>query len=234
MTDETRPIIKEENVESSPIEKESPRIRDELLRQKKTEALDYWIDSLNKKAKVKINHKGVFMEIVSSNREMSEREKFMRLYKECPIPDDERMYNQFLFISRQHCMRFMFLWELYQKMLPVHGIIAEFGVRWGGNMAIYESLHGIYEPYNYNRKILGFDTFTGFPSIDSKDGAHEAGEMALTDDYDLYLDKILHYHETESPLSQIQRYRLIKGDICTTLPLYLKKHPETWFAAAIP
>jgi parvulin-like peptidyl-prolyl isomerase len=50
-------VLKEEDVETGPIEKMAPYIRDELLKQKKTEALDDWIDSVTKKAKVKINQK---------------------------------------------------------------------------------------------------------------------------------------------------------------------------------
>ena len=60
--------------------------------------------------------------------------------------------------------------ELYQKIISVHGIVVEFGVRWGQNLALFSSFRGMYEPYNYNRKIVGFDTFSGFPSVTSKDG----------------------------------------------------------------
>jgi hypothetical protein len=48
-------LLKEEAVETEPFEKMAPYIRDELLRQKKTKALDNWIDSVTKKAKVEIN-----------------------------------------------------------------------------------------------------------------------------------------------------------------------------------
>ena len=48
-------VLKEETVELGPIQKLAPHIRDKLLRQKKTEALDHWVDSVTKKAKVKIN-----------------------------------------------------------------------------------------------------------------------------------------------------------------------------------
>lgn len=171
-------------------------------------------------------------EITSSKNELSERERFYELYQNCPIPLDERLYNQFLFISRQHLMRFMFLNELYRKIIDMHGCIIEFGTRWGQSLAIYTNLRGIYEPYNYNRKVIGFDTFTGFPSIDERDGEHEIGEMALSDNYEEYLDKILHYHETESPLSHIKRYELVKGDATETVPEYFKKHPETIVALA--
>jgi hypothetical protein len=165
--------------------------------------------------------------IISSPKELSEREKFQQLYKDCPIPTDELMYNMGLFISRQNMMRILFIHELYQKILPVHGVIMEFGVRWGGNMALYESFRGIYEPYNYNRKIIGFDTFNSFPSLDEKDGNHSLDEMALTENYDEYLEQILYYHETESPISQIKKFELVKGDAIETIPQYFKRHPET-------
>jgi len=48
-------VLKEEILEIGPIEKMTPYIREDLLKQKKTEALDNWIDSVTKKAKVKIN-----------------------------------------------------------------------------------------------------------------------------------------------------------------------------------
>ena len=52
--------------------------------------------------------------------------------------------------------------ELYQKILNVHGVVIEFGTRWGQNLALFESFRGMYEPYNHFRKIIGFDTFEGF------------------------------------------------------------------------
>lgn len=171
-------------------------------------------------------------EIISSTKEMSDKEIFQQLYRDCPIPTDELLYNMGLFISRQHMMRFLFINEIYQKILPIHGSIFEMGVRWGGNMALYESFRGIYEPFNYNRKIVGFDTFESFPSIHKNDGNHALDEMKLTDNYDEYLECLLQCHENLSPLSQIKKFELVKGDICQTLPEYLHKHPETVIALA--
>ena len=172
------------------------------------------------------------MEIMSSQRELSDKERFQQLFKDCPIPVDELLYNMGLFVSRQHMMRFMFIDELYRKILPVHGNIMELGVRWGGNLALYESFRGLYEPFNYNRKIIGFDTFQSFPSIHKNDGNHALDEMKLTDNYDEYLEELLQCHEKLSPLSQIKKFELVKGDICTTLPEYLQKHPEIVIALA--
>ena len=44
----------------------------------------------------------------------------------------------------------------------------DFGTRWGNNMALFSIFRGMYEPFNRHRKIIGFDTFSGFPSINEK------------------------------------------------------------------
>jgi hypothetical protein len=111
----------------------------------------------------------------------------------------------------------------------------EFGVRWGRNMALYESLRGIYEPFNHNRKIIGFDTFTGFPSVDSKDGSDQiisVGAYNVTDNYTDYLSRVLDYHEQESPISHIKKYELVVGDASSGIEQYLDAHPETIVAMA--
>lgn len=171
----------------------------------------------------------------TSKEELSSREKFFHLFKECPIPDFEFLSNLGLFIKRQDLSRIFVMHELYKKILDVNGIIIEFGVRWGQNLALFESFRGIYEPYNYTRKIIGFDTFSGFPSIHPKDGYSEIikpGAYSVTKDYDIYLEKILSFHESESPIPHIQKFQLIKGDAMIELKKYLEEHPETIVALA--
>jgi hypothetical protein len=123
--------------------------------------------------------------------------------------------------------------ELYQKIIDVHGVVIEFGVRWGQNLALFESFRGIYEPYNYNRKIVGFDTFKGFPQLDPKDGELiNQGYYGVTENYENYLEEILNYHESESPIAHKKKFELVKGDATRTLEEYLKSHPETIVALA--
>lgn len=156
----------------------------------------------------------------------------LELFKECPIPEKEIMANLNLFIKRQQLTRVMFMYELYKKILPLHGNILEFGVRWGQDLALFECFRGMLEPFNYTRKIIGFDTFAGFPSVTEHDPHAKIGDMGVTEDYDLYLDRLLTQHENESPISQIRKHRLIKGDVTQTLPKYFKEHPETIIALA--
>lgn len=172
---------------------------------------------------------------LSSQDEVKAREGFHQLFERCPIPAKELLGNLGLFVNRQTLSRMLFMHDLYQRILPVHGIVMEFGVRWGQNLALFSSFRGMYEPYNHNRKIVGFDTFQGFPSVSKEDGAdaiNRAGSYAVTPGYENYLDAVLAYHESESPLRHVKKYELIKGDATETLDLYLKRHPETIVALA--
>jgi hypothetical protein len=171
----------------------------------------------------------------SSTSEVEAREAFFERFVSSPIPPSERLSNLGLYLSRQTLSRVLLMNELYQLQLPVHGVIMEFGVRWGQNLALFSSLRGIYEPFNYGRRIIGFDTFSGFPSVSPEDGQHSTiaeGAYGVTDGYEAELEAVLRYHESESPLAHIRKFELQKGDATQTLERYLVAHPETIISMA--
>lgn len=175
------------------------------------------------------------MKQLSSEEEIKRREDFFDLFKTCPIPKREMLLNLGLFINRQTLARVLFMNELYKKIISIHGSIFDFGTRWGQNLALFTSFRGIYEPYNYTRRIVGFDTFEGFISIHHKDGTSdimEPGAYGSTEEYASYLNQILAYHEAESPLPHIKKYDIVKGDAIHTLSKYLEDNPETIIALA--
>ncbi|MCD4762105.1 crotonobetainyl-CoA--carnitine CoA-transferase [bacterium] len=182
-----------------------------------------------------MTNKKIHTKPLSSKKEDSLRDGFINLYKKCPIPKNEILANLNLFIKRQDISKILFLNEIYKKIIPVHGVIMELGTRWGRNLALFESLRGIYEPYNLSRKIIGFDTFTGFPKIDNKDGGSKIttkGAYATTENYNEYLEQILDYQEQESPLSHIKKFEVVKGDSSETIKKYFRDNPETIVALA--
>ncbi len=147
----------------------------------------------------------------------------------------EILNNLGLYLNRQSLTRILFMNDLYKKIIDVNGIIIEFGVRWGQNLSLFESIRGIYEPYNYNRKIVGFDTFQGFKSIGENDGDDDIiqnGSYSVTDNYEKYLENLLYYHENESPISHIKKFNLIKGDATIKLREYLDDNPQTIISLA--
>ena len=189
----------------------------------------------NIKGGYQMNSEKIKTKSYASREELSNREKIIGLFKNCPIPEKELLMNLPLFINRQNLSEIMFMNELYKKVINVHGIIVEFGVRWGRNLCLFESFRGMYEPFNHNRKIVGFDTFEGFPSTNEKDGKQDiisVGAYNVTKRYDEYLDQVLNYHEQESPISNIKKYEIVKGDATIKIVEYLKDNPETIIALA--
>lgn len=150
-----------------------------------------------------------------------------------PIPDRELLGNLGLYVTRQTLSRIQFIQHLYALIVPTHGVIMEFGVRWGQNMALFTSLRGIHEPFNYNRRVIGFDTFAGFPAVSGEDGdAVKPGDYGVASNWMAELDDILQLHNDASPIAHKRKHELVCGDASVTLPRYLSEHPETVIALA--
>jgi hypothetical protein len=172
---------------------------------------------------------------LASPNEHQLRASFHETFVNSPIPANEQLDNLGLFINRQTLSRMLFMHELYRHVLDVPGVVVEFGTRWGQNLALFESFRGIYEPFNHPRKIVGFDTFEGFPTVDPRDGSAPVvvpGGHGVTPGYEEYLASVLDYHERESPISHLVKYELVKGDVTETVPAWLEAHPETVISLA--
>lgn len=171
----------------------------------------------------------------ASASEAENRDRMTALLKGAPIPADQLLSNIGLFVESKYLARILLLDHLFRRIVDVHGSILEFGTRWGQNSAVFSALRGIYDPFNRHRKIVAFDTFTGFPSVQKEDGGHEMmakGMLSTTKDYPKFLGEVLAAHESLNPLSHIKKFELCKGDASVEVPKYFKKHPETIVALA--
>ncbi len=172
---------------------------------------------------------------LGSESQLAARKILLSLFEKCPIPKNELILSLPLFMRSIAVAKILYMNELYQQILYKPGVIMEFGVWYGQDLAMFESFRAVYEPYNYTRRLLGFDTFEGYTRPSPKDGTSEyaaEGGYATPEGWVEYLDKILYCHEQENPLSHIKKYEIIKGDVRITLEKYLKDHPETIIALA--
>ena len=170
-----------------------------------------------------------------SDEEVKGRNNMSELLDNCPIPKDQLLENIGLFIDSKKLSRFLFMDHLYKQNVDIQGVVMEFGTRWGQNSSLFAALRGIYEPFNRHRKIIAFDTFTGFPSVTEKDGKSElmtAGQLFTADKYDEYLDEVLDAQESLNPLNHIKKHEVCKGDASVELENYLKNNPETIISLA--
>src|SRR5690554_206995 len=173
------------------------------------------------------------LKTIASDKEQNNRSDLTNLFLYNPIFKDEKIANSALFLKRQELSKILFFNEIYSRLIHTHGIIIELGVRWGQNLITLNNLRGIYEPFNHSRKIIGFDTFEGFPSVSEQDGKADynvEGAFSVSKNYESYLEKLLKCHENECPLSHINKNIVIKGDATKTLKKYLDDHKETIIA----
>jgi len=174
--------------------------------------------------------------VLSSASEKDALKTFTTLLKQTPLPDDELLANLGLYLTSKSLSRLLFFYEMYKKIVHTHGVIMEFGVRWGQTLSVMAALRGIFEPFNRHRKIIGFDTFAGFKGLSEKDGKlcqNKDGSFAVAPEYENYLAQVLALQEALNPISHLKKFELVKGDACETIPAYLKAHPETIISLAV-
>lgn len=130
------------------------------------------------------------------------------------------------YASRQSIAKFLTKYELFKKILDVNGSIVECGVLHGAGLLSWAKLSSILEPTNHTRKVIGFDTFEGFPSIDKKDtdtgtSSHFSVGGLKGASYDS-VARAIDVYNTNRPLQHIPKVELVKGDITKTASEYMK------------
>ena len=130
--------------------------------------------------------------------------------------------------------RFIYYQDLYKKIIDVPGVICEFGVQYGSTLSTLTNLRSIYEPFNYSRRIYGFDTFEGLANTTGIDGDLASdGDYAVTNGFEDTLEEILALLEAESPMAHIRKFELIKGDATKTVDTWLEENPHAIISMCI-
>lgn len=132
--------------------------------------------------------------------------------------------------SRQSIAKFLTKYEIFKKIININGSIIEGGVLHGGGTLAWAKLSSILEPTNHTRKIIGFDTFDGFPSVSEKDTQDSDGSLnkigALKGSHFNEVESAVEVYDLNRPLSHIPKVELIKGDICETVVNFAEKNPH--------
>jgi len=175
-------------------------------------------------------------ELYRSNSEESVRDDWAKALENCPIPLYHKLQNLGLFLNSKNLSRILFFNHIYQLIIDVPGIVIEFGTRWGNTLSLFAALRGLYEPFHRHRKIIGFDTFTGFPAVGEKDNSECSmmckGGLSCTENYKQYLEQIMGFQEKDNPLSHIKKFDIRAGDAIVEVDKYFKEYPESIIALA--
>ena len=142
--------------------------------------------------------------------------------------DLEKAMSFPMFAPRQSIATFLYKHELFKKIINVHGSIVECGVAYGSGTMSFSHFSSIYEPVNYTRRIIGFDTFEGFPSLTSLDkgGSEHAHEGGMRVDSYSELKTCIDLYDQNRTVGHIPKVELVKGDALKTIPEYVEKNPH--------
>ncbi len=90
-------------------------------------------------------------------------------FRKSSIPLVDKLESFSRFATKRSLARFIVKQKLFEQILHINGNIVECGVFNGAGLFTWLQLSNILEPVNYTRKIVGFDTFEGFPEVDEID-----------------------------------------------------------------
>jgi hypothetical protein len=158
----------------------------------------------------------------------SEQEKEYAALREEMLKDvaaQEVANAPFVFSERQAITTALTRIDLFRQILEVQGAVVECGVHKGNSLFLYNHLSTILEPYNFNRKIIGFDTFEGFRSI-SSDDQDKLSEADFSDTNVDLLSSWAGLQDKNRPVSHIEKMELIQGDATITIPEYIAQNPH--------
>ena len=150
------------------------------------------------------------------------------IFVNCSDSIEAKLENFPKYVRRQHLKRFLAMYELFKLILPVKGSIVECGVFRGFSLMSWAKLSTILEPENLTRRIYGFDSFAGFPSVSDSDrtggGIAEVGNFE-TSSYEELLE-LIRVYDQDRFLGHIPKVQLIRGDVTNTIPDFVRTNPH--------
>lgn len=134
------------------------------------------------------------------------------------------------FTRRQALSKFLARASIFQGILNVHGSILDLGVNSGQSLFSWAQLSAIYEPLNYTREVIGFDTFEGIPAVSAVDQVGETSHHNRVGGFEYSdmegLQRAISAYDSNRFLPHIPKVWLVKGDIAHTLPDYIEQNPH--------
>jgi hypothetical protein len=149
-----------------------------------------------------------------------------QIFSKCADSIETRLENFPKYVRRQHLKRFLAMYEIFKLAMSVKGSIVECGVFHGFSVMAWAKLSTILEPENLTRRIYGFDSFGGFPSVSVADrtgGGIAAPGDFHTSSYDELL-KLIHAYDQDRFLGHIPKVHLIRGDASKTIPEFVQQN----------
>ena len=150
------------------------------------------------------------------------------LFDSSACATDKKLANFPKYVRRQTMARTLVQYEIFKKQLGIKGCVVECGVHHGGGVMAWAQFSAILEPYNYRRKIIGFDTFEGFPEVSEVDKTRDEVRAGMfAEGYNIYeeLQQAVSEFDANRFINHIPKITLVKGDANDTIPDFVERNP---------
>lgn len=135
-----------------------------------------------------------------------------------------------LYLRRVNLARFFAHFEIFKKTIDTPGCIVECGVFKGVSLLTFTKMVEIFCPGDTLKRVIGFDTFEGFPGLVEEDGPplpqrdKVPGGFNANSFYPV-LQQIVDITQRDSMIPRFKRVELCKGDVRDTIPAYVENNP---------
>jgi len=144
------------------------------------------------------------------------------------VPSTEVAKNFPKYATRQTIARFAAFYEAYKMGADAKGSIIECGVHQGFSAFSWMQFCSVFEPVNYYRKIVCFDTWEGFVELAEEDESkHNNPERVKGAFGDTDLEgqkKCAELAQLNSLMYHMPRMQFVKGDFMKTGPKYIEQN----------
>jgi len=151
-------------------------------------------------------------------------------FDQSPLPTKAKLRAFSKYLRRQDIARFLARNELYKMQLDVPGVVIECGTYTGQGLMTYSQLSSIYEPYNHTRRVIGFDSFQGFPEVGVKDRNRNvnwgAGDLSSCQNIQEEIGIATALHDRNRALGHLTKTVLVPGDATQSIPKFMQEHPH--------
>ena len=184
----------------------------------------------------KMVHESVRISL-SPTESLDSRARIHEMIDEFPGSVDERERSLGLWLRGSLLARILATGEIYRSIVGLPGSIYDIGTWRGQTAVLCENFRAVYEPLNKTRRIVAFDTFSGYAGFGSedrpteihRDGTYDVGGEL----YESYLAELLQLHEKSNALGHVNgKHQLVRGDVRETLPAWLADNRNEIIALA--
>lgn len=164
--------------------------------------------------------------MLNQSPEFQSAEEILKILDSQNLQFKDIIESPLLYASRQTVTKVLTRIKLFEKILDVQGSIVECGVYKADSLMTYFHLSNIYEPFSFTRKVIGFDTFEGFPTTSDKDNQKFAKVNHLNDVDLPHVKSVINLQEKNKALPEINKISLVDGNAIVTIPEYIDHNPH--------